>query len=232
MGKQGELVFFQAAFQLAPVCAFCRADGHDFARNVDQLARGAAVRVRPEIPRVGAVLFARVLNGRKDVAFRERDERVALVVLEVCVEERCVLVDEVLLEHKAFMLVLRHDVLEGVDLLYKQRNLRPLVLEVHVLAHARTKLLCFAYVNDLARRIFPEINARFGRHVCKLLFDFFECCHGGSIPDASYDTPGSVETRCRIALNPKRQPPPAFPCAQSGRRPSTSPLMHNPRPKT
>ena len=96
------------------------------------------------------MLLARVLDGGEHIALRERDERVGLVVLEVGVEERRVLVDEVLLQHERLVLVLHHDVVEAVDLVDQQGDLRALVLEVHVLAHAGAQLLGLAHVDDLA----------------------------------------------------------------------------------
>ena len=68
------------------------------------------------------MLLARVLDGGEHVAFRERDERVGLVVLEVGVEERCVLVDQVLLKDERLVLVADDDVLERVNLVDEQRN--------------------------------------------------------------------------------------------------------------
>ena len=86
--EQRERVFLQTAVERAPVGARRGAQRHHAPRDVHHLARGAAVGVGAEVARVGAVLLARVLDGRERVAFRERDERVGLVVLEVGVEKR------------------------------------------------------------------------------------------------------------------------------------------------
>ena len=110
------------------------------------------------------MLLTRVLDGGEHVAFRERDERVGLVVLEVGVEERSVLVDQVLLKDERLVLVADDDVLERVNLVDEQRNLRAVVLEVHVLAHAGAQLLRLAHVDDLTVLVLPEVDAGQGRH--------------------------------------------------------------------
>ena len=120
------------------------------------------------------MLLARVLDGGEHVALRERDERVGLVVLEVGVEEGGVLVDEVLLEHERLVLVLHHEVVEGVDLVDQQRDLRTLVLVVHVLAHAGAQLLGLADVDDLAGLVLPEVHARQRGHAVELALDALE----------------------------------------------------------
>ena len=74
------------------------------------------------------------------------------------------LVDKVLLEHQGLMLVAHHDILERADLLDEQRDLRTLVLEIDILAHARTKLLSLADVDDLPVLVFPQIHAGEGWH--------------------------------------------------------------------
>ncbi len=58
---------------------------------------------------------------------------------------------EVLLHDERFVLVFLVDVFERVDLGDEKRYLRAVVLEVHVLAHARAQLLGLADVDDLAR---------------------------------------------------------------------------------
>ena len=101
------------------------------------------------------MLLARVLDGREHVAFRDGDERVGFIVLEVSVEPGSVLVDEVLLEHQGLVLVADHDVLERADLLNEQRDLRALILEVDILAHTRTKLFGLTDIDDLTVLVFP-----------------------------------------------------------------------------
>ena len=82
--EQGERVLVEGR-RLSP-----RQSAHDVAHSgttrrgdVHHVAGGAAVGVGAEVLGVGAVLLARVLDGGKDVALRERDEGVGLVVLEV-----------------------------------------------------------------------------------------------------------------------------------------------------
>ena len=118
--------------------------------------------------------FARVFDSRKYIAGGKRDERIALVVLEVRVEIGRILLDEILLEHKRFVLVLDHDIFERVDLRNEQRDLLTRILEVHVLAHASAQLLCLTYIDDASFFILPKIYAWKRRHGSKLTFDIFE----------------------------------------------------------
>ena len=172
--EQRERVLVQATLEPAPIGARRGAQRHDAAGDVHHVAGGAAVGVGAEVLRVGLVLLARVLDGGEHVALRERDERVGLVVLEVGVEEGGVLVDEVLLEHERLVLVLHHEVVEGVDLVDQQRDLRTLVLVVHVLAHAGAQLLGLADVDDLAGLVLPEVHARLRGHAVELALDALE----------------------------------------------------------
>ena len=169
---------FVAAFQLArhapPFGARCGAQRDHAARDVHHVAGGAAVGVGSEVLGVGSVPLARVLDGRVRVALGERDERVGLVVLEVGVEERAVLVDEVLLQHQRLVLVLHHDVVEAVYLVDQQRYLGAVVLEVHVLAHAGTQLFRLAHIDDLAGLVLPQVHARQRRHAVQFALDAFE----------------------------------------------------------
>ena len=148
--QKSERILFQRAGEPSPVGAGGGAQGHHAPSDVDHLPGGTGVGERTEVLRVGLVLLASVLDGREHVPFGERDEGVALVVLEVRIEKRAVLVDEVLLQHERLVLVLHHDVVEAVDLVDQQGDLRALVLEVHVLAHAGAQLLGLAHVDDLA----------------------------------------------------------------------------------
>ena len=169
-----ERILLQTALELAPVGARRGAQGHDAPGDVHHVAGGAAVGVGAEVLGVRAVLLARVLDGGEHIALRERDERVGLVVLEVGVEERRVLVDEVLLQHERLVLVLHHDVVEAVDLVDQQRDLRALVLEVHVLAHAGAQLLGLAHVDDLAGFVLPKVHSRQRGHAVQLFLDALE----------------------------------------------------------
>ena len=134
------------------------------------MARRAAIGVGPEIPRAFYVLFARVLNSGKNIAFRNRDEWIAFVVFEVGVEKRRELVDEVLFEHERLVFVAHHHVLKRRNLLKHHGDFRTLVLPHDVLLHAGTKLLRFSDVDYLSRRVLPQIDARKRRYAFQLLF--------------------------------------------------------------
>ena len=166
-----ERIVLKAAREIPPIGARRRAQGHDTPRDVDHAAGRARISVGSKVACVGLVLLARVLDGREHVAFRERDERVGLVVLEVGVEERGVLVDQVLLKDERLVLVADDDVLERVNLIDEQRNLRAVVLKVHVLAHAGAQLLRLAHVDDLAVLVLPEVHAGQGRHSIETTLD-------------------------------------------------------------
>ena len=172
--QQRERVLLQAALELAPIGARRGAQRHDAPGDVHHVAGGAAVGVGSEVLGVGAVLLARVLDGWEHVPLRERDEGVGLVVLEVGVEERGVLVDEVLLQHERLVLVLHHDVVVAVDLVDQKRDLCALVLVVHVLAHASAQLLRLADVDDLAGLVLPQVHARQRGHAVELALDALE----------------------------------------------------------
>ncbi len=153
----------------SPIRARRRADGHHTADDIHQAPGCAAVGIGAEVARRGLVLFARVLDGREHIALRYGDERVGFVVLEVGVEVRGVLLDEVSLQHQALVLVGRHHVLEGMDLRYQKRDLGAVVLEVDVLAHAGAKLLRLANVDDLALLVLPKVHAGFGGNAGQLV---------------------------------------------------------------
>lgn len=53
----------------------------------------------------------------------------------------------------------------------RQGDLRAVVLEVHVLAHARPQLLGLADVDDLAGGVFPQVHAGLGGHRLQLALD-------------------------------------------------------------
>ena len=101
------------------------------------------------------MFLAGVLYRGKHVSFGKRDKRIRLVVFEVGVEKGAVLIDEVFLKHQRFVLVFHHDVIKAVDLIYKKRDFRTIVLEVYVLAHSRAQLFRLADVYYLAMYVFP-----------------------------------------------------------------------------
>lgn len=96
------------------------------------------------------MLFTRVFNSGENIAFRNRDERIAFIVFEVGVEERRELVDKVFFEHERLMLVVHHHVLEHRHLLKHHRGFSALILTHNVLLHTGAKLLCFADVDYLS----------------------------------------------------------------------------------
>ena len=167
-------LLLQLAVQATPLGAGRRADGHDASHDVDQIARRTAVGVGAEVTCGCLMGLARVLDGGKHVSFGKGDERIALIVLEVGIEIRGVLLDEIALENKALMLIGRNHVLEGVDLRHQQGNLRAIVLEVDVLAHACAQLLGLSHVDYRARLVFPKVHAWLGGHAVKLLFDLLK----------------------------------------------------------
>ena len=85
----------KAPFKAAPFRTRRSADGHDTARDVDKVARGTRISIGTEIARVRLMSFARVFDSRKYIAGGKRDERIALVVLEVRVEIGRILLDEI-----------------------------------------------------------------------------------------------------------------------------------------
>ena len=111
------------------------------------------------------------------------------------------LVDEVLLQHERLVLVLHHEVVEAVDLVDQKRDLRALVLVVHVLAHASAQLLRLAHVDDLAGLVLPQVHARQRGHGVQLLLDALELggerIVGGAIPALAH---GAVERGPAAAL--------------------------------
>ncbi len=111
------------------------------------------------------------------------------------------LVDEVLLEHERLVLVLHHEVVEAVDLVDQQRDLRALVLVVHVLAHAGAQLLRLADVDDLAGLVLPQVHARQRGHGVRAPLDALELggerIVGGAIPALAH---GAVERGPAAAL--------------------------------
>lgn len=164
----------KTTFEAAPFRTRRSTDRHDTTRDIDKVARGTRISIGTEIARVRLMGFARVFDSREHIAHGKRNERIALVILEVRVEIGRILLDEILLEHERFMLVLDHDIFERIDLRNEQRDLLTRILEVHVLAHASAQLLCLAYIDDATFFVLPKIHARKRWHGSKLTFDIFE----------------------------------------------------------
>ena len=175
----GELEFvvraiLKTAFEAAPFRTRRGADRHDTTRDIDKVARGTRISIGTEIARVGLMRLARVFDSREHIASSERNERIALIVLEVRVEIGRILLDEILLEHERFVLVLNHDVFERIDLGNEQRDLLTRILEVHILAHTSAQLLRLAHIDDAPFFVLPKIHTRKRWHGSKLAFDICE----------------------------------------------------------
>ncbi len=169
--KQHQWIRLHATIQRAPISTGCGAYGHDATSDIDQAPCRTRVGIRAEITRVATMLLARELDRRKSITLRQGYERVGLIIFEVSIEPRGVLIDEVLFENQALVLACHDDVFEGGYLLHEQRDFRTLILKIHVLAHTRTQLLCLTNVNNLTRRIFPQINPRKRRYRVELALD-------------------------------------------------------------
>ena len=173
LGERHDVGLLGMGLELAadalPLGAGGHAQRHDLAHHVDGGAGRAGVGVGAEVAGLGLVALARVLDGREDVALGERDVGVALVVLEVDVEGRAVLVDEVDLEHEGLVLRAHDHVVEALGGRHQARNHGALVGELHVLAHARAQVLGLAHVEHLARAVLPQVAPRVSRHERHLL---------------------------------------------------------------
>ena len=175
LGQRHDVALLGMRLDLAahalPLGAGGDAQRHHLAHHVDHGARGAGIGVGAKVARLGAVTLARVLDGREDVAFRERDVGVALVVLEVDVEGRAVLVDEVDLEDEGLVLGAHDHVVEACRGRHEARHHGTFVGELHVLAHAGAQVLGLAHVEHVALGVLPEVAARVGGNERHLLGD-------------------------------------------------------------
>ena len=143
------------ALDATPFRARCRTQRHHAARNVYHLACRSTIGEGSEIFRSFTVLFTRVFDGGENISRCERDERITFIVFEVRVEKRRVLLDQVVFQNKRLMLIFHHNIIERLNLIHQQRNLRAIVLEIHVLAHAGAQLFCLANVDNGAFCVFP-----------------------------------------------------------------------------
>ena len=120
--------------------------------------------------KVGAVISGAIFAesaGDEDfgvaIGERELDVGVGLVVAEQDVETRLALLDEVVLEGQGLLLIGNEDVVEIDGLAHEGAGLGVgLVGFKQVRANARTEVLRLADVDDLALRIFVEVDARLG----------------------------------------------------------------------
>ena len=164
LGERHDVGLLGVGLKLAadalPLGAGGQAHRHDLAHHVNRGAGGAGVRVGAKVARARPVALARVLDGREDVILGDGDVGVALVVLEVDVEGRSVLVDEVDLQHEGLVLRPHHHVVEAGRGRHEARHHGALIGELHVLAQPRAQVLGLAHVQDVALGILPQVAAR------------------------------------------------------------------------
>ena len=110
--RKGKLALFLTTPQSTPVGARGGANRNDPAHRVDHRAGGAAIGEGAEVTRVRTALLTCELDGRKSITRGKGDEWIGLVVLEVGVEIRRVLVDELALQNQRLVLVANDDVFE------------------------------------------------------------------------------------------------------------------------
>ena len=95
--------------------------------------------------------------------------RVLLVVLEKDVKSRLMLFDEIGLEDESLNLVIDNDELKILDKLDHSPRFRVHVAaRLEILSYAVAQAFRLADIDDLARGIFVEINARRGRQLLQL----------------------------------------------------------------
>ena len=82
-------------FEAAPFRTRRSADRHDTTRDINKTTCRTRISIGAEIARVGLMGFTRVFDSREYIASSERDERIALIVLEVRVEIGRILLDEI-----------------------------------------------------------------------------------------------------------------------------------------
>ena len=142
-----------------PLRAGCRTNGDDLAQRIDSLTRRAAVGIGTKIARAGLMALTRIFNSGKQIAFGDSDKGVALIVLEVDVEVRMVLADQIALEHQSLVLGFYDDIVKARHQLHHKRDLLTLILQRHVLTHASTQVFRLAHINDVSLGIFPKVAA-------------------------------------------------------------------------
>jgi hypothetical protein len=130
-------------------------------QQVERLADGVGVRIRPEVAHTLALAATHHHRPRVLLVERHGQERVALVVAQADVEPRPVLLDEAVLEHERLDLVAHLDPLDRLGRrhhLCRTRVQVARVLEVvrQPLAQARR----LAHVDDATLRIFELVRAR------------------------------------------------------------------------
>lgn len=90
--------------------------------------------------------------------------RVRFVVLKKYVESRLVLFDQIRFEHQRLDLVIDDDKLEIGYLFYKLPRFRIMIsARLKVRPHTISQVLRLADIQDLAHRIFMNVDARTGR---------------------------------------------------------------------
>jgi len=134
---------------LVELARAARTDGEAAQQQVERVADGVCVRVRPEV--AGALALATAHHQRTRILLveRDREERVALVVAQPHVEARAVELDEAELQHQGFHLVAHLDPLHrrgGGHHLSRTRMHVARVLEV--VGESLTKAGSLAHVDD------------------------------------------------------------------------------------
>ena len=139
---------------------FAGSEAEDAVEDVERLSHLLRVRVRAEVEGPAPVPLAREHHARVLVRERHRDVRERLVVAEADVERRPVALDEVLLEVERLGLGARDDDLDVVDALDEAGRADPRVAALEVAAHPRAERLRLPDVQDLARLVAKEVDAR------------------------------------------------------------------------
>ena len=79
----GGMLLLEQTAHMFPARAGSIADGHNLAQGIDHFACGTRICIGAKVARACPMAFTRVLDSGKDIAMRDGDIGVALVVLEV-----------------------------------------------------------------------------------------------------------------------------------------------------
>ena len=120
------------------------------------------------------MLLARVFNCWEGIRLGNGNVGIALIVFKVYVEVRAILSNKIALQHQRLVLVFYHDVVKTAHDLHHQRNLGTVILKRDVLPHASTQVFSFAYIDNLAGTIFPEITSWISRNLINLFSDGYQ----------------------------------------------------------
>ena len=144
----------------------------DAVQHVERLAHLLRVRVRAEVPDVGAVALAREHDAWVLVGDGDGDVRERLVVAQADVERRPVALDEVLLQVQGLDLGAGDDHLHVGHARGELADRRArLAARLEVAAHARPQRLGLADVEHVAALVAEEVDARLRGDALELLGD-------------------------------------------------------------